>query len=89
MKRGWSSQQEMMDFFGENKPVTVEEFTDFWCTLNASEQIYFMAAPLEVQPENKFSKIAEYFGCTIHELYVFWHGLSEAEQNQFIHAGLS
>lgn len=88
MNRRWTSHQEMIDFLGENKPVTAEEFSDFWSTLTAAEQMYFMAAPLNVQPENKYSKIAEYLGCTIHELYIFWDGLSESEKAQFIYTDL-
>lgn len=75
MKR-WNSHREIRNFFGENKPVTMDEFEDFWGDLSASDQVYFMAASLETQQPRKD------YGETYKE---FWEGLSEAEQNAIIY----
>jgi len=76
-------------FSSDERPVSFYEFSEFWDNLEASEQLYFMAADLCEAKYNMFEDIADFLKCSVTELHDFWHGLTEAEKDQILYTKLA
>ena len=86
MRKRWNSHHELSQYFGtEERPVSQEEFIEFWDSLSAADQMYFMAAPLS-GIETRFGLLTEHMGFKpVTEIFEFWTSLHADKKNEIAH----